>query len=390
MARVVKVNRRQLLLGGIGVGIAATLAKDFQASQKQARLHSLALSQLSQDPEDLLESTFESDARKIFQGQSLIKSLKLTPPTIPYNRKMSELLIQCSKIATQQYLTGKVVPTYDGSIKKLPSYIKELDGYQQIASFRGEEAEASQKVELKVPDPSWLSDDPFEQGLNEAGRAIIGNTIGQVVKIKREVPVYLGFVLSNSEHNIIVFRGTQTGREWFNNLTAIEVPYTDPISHQYFGKVHDGFIKNYLKIIEPLPIKVAKMLNPNLPCYVTGHSLGASLATICVLDIALNIPKLRPKLQLYTYASPRVGDFTFATLHSKLIPNSYRIVNLCDTFPLVPPTKGLGTYLHIGQQWSFLSQQGDIMPNHVVDTYRDAVSRQLEKQTPEIFSSKFS
>ncbi len=390
MGRVVKVNRRQLLLGGLGLGVAATLARDYSTNRYQAHLRSLAESQLNEDPNQLLEATFNSDAKKIYQGQILIKETKLTQPVTPYNRQISKLLIQCSKIATQQYLTGKVIPSYDGSISKLLAYSNALAGYKQIASFQGKEMATSQKVELNIPDPRWIADDPLEESFNEMGKSLINSTINQAVKVRREIPVYLGFVLSSSEHNIIVFRGTQTGSEWVNNLAAISMPYTDPRSRQYFGKVHEGFIRNYLKIVKPLPREIALKLDPSLPCYITGHSLGASLAVLCALDLALNAPKLRPNLNLYTYASPRVGDATFAKLHSKMIPNSYRIANLCDTFTLVPPTKGLGTFLHVGQQWSFLSPQGDIMPNHVVDTYRDAVEKQMEKQTPQIFTAKFS
>jgi len=383
MINEIKINRRKLLLGGLVAGIAATIARDFQANQRQSHLQSLAESQIAEDPEAFLDKTFNSDAEKIYQGQSVIKSVQLTPPNIPYNRKISQLLIQCSKIATQQYLTGKVVPSYDGSIKQLPAYTNDLAGYKQIASFRGKEVQISQAVEVQLPSQN-LTSDPVEQNLNEA-QQIIGQTIKEVVKVRREIPVYLGFVLSSPQNNIIVFRGTQTSREWLNNLTAIQRPYTDPLSHKYFGRVHEGFIKNYLKIIKPLPREIAQSLNSSVPCYVTGHSLGASLATLAVLDIALNVPKLRPKLQLYTYASPRVGDPTFATLHAMIIPNSYRVVNLTDTFTLVPPTQALGTYLHVGQEWSFLSPQGDIMPNHVVDTYRQAINKQQEKQRPLAF-----
>ena len=92
----------------------------------------------------------------------------------------------------------------------------------------------------------------------------------------------------------------------------------------------------------------------------------------------MNIPSLRKQIQLYTYASPRVGDLTFATLHAKQVPNSYRVVNLADSIPLMPPTQAVGTYLHVGQEWSFLSQKGDFMPNHVVDTYRTAIEREVE------------
>jgi predicted lipase len=207
---------------------------------------------------------------------------------------------------------------------------------------------------------------------------VLGETIRQVVKISQEIPVYLGFVLSSPRHNLIVFRGTQTAMEWVNNLRARQIPFTDRQSGEYFGKIHEGFIKNYLRILNPIPKDIARQLDTSIPCYVTGHSLGASLAVLAALDLAVNLPDLRPQIQLYSYACPRVGDVTFAQLHSRQVPNSYRIANLADTIPLLPPTTGFGTYVHVGQSWSFLSQGGDIMPNHVVDTYQKAVDQQVE------------
>jgi predicted lipase len=376
---MVKINRRRVLWGGVAAGMAATVGRDYTNYRQQAELEALAKAQLPEDRESLLEATFNADAEKIYQGQSVLDSLKLTPPIAPYDRALSQLLIQCSKVATQQYLTGKTLPKYDGSIQSLPAYSDRLAGYTQVASFRGKESAVSEAVEVQIPNRADTPD-PVENNLNDA-ESTLGQTIKEVVKIQREIPVYLGFVLSSPQHNIIVFRGTQTTFEWINNLTAIQTEYTDPLSGQYFGKIHEGFIHNYLRIVSPLPRDIAQTLNPNVPCLVTGHSLGSSLAILAALDIALNVPKLRSQLQLYTYASPRVGDPTFARLHAKMIPNSYRIVNLADVFPLMPPTQSqVGTYVHVGQEWSFLSQNNDFMPNHVVDTYRQAIDGERERQ----------
>ena len=342
---------------------------------------------MPQDQESLLKTAFKADAEKIYQGQKIIESLELTPPNIPYDRELSKLLIKCSKIATQQYLTGKTIPTYDGSIKGLPAHTPSLDRYTQIASFKGKEAEVSQTVAVKLPTNNQSnSSDPLQQNLDNAEEEV-GQAIGEMVKLTQEIPVYLGFVLSSPENNIIVFRGTQTRVEWINNFTAVQKDFTDPISGQNFGKIHEGFLKNYLRIVQPLPREVAQTLDPNIPCYVTGHSLGSSLAILAALDIAINVPQLRQQIQLYTYASPRVGDPTFAKLHAQQVPNSYRVVNLADIFTLVPPTKTVGTYVHVGQEWSFLSQNGDFMPNHVVDTYRAAVDREVETDRDRDFPS---
>ncbi|ELS02951.1 putative lipase [Xenococcus sp. PCC 7305] len=372
-----KFNRRQLLMGGLTAGIATTMGADYKAHQKQKQLQALAKEQMPQDQESLLNAAFQADAEKIYQGQQIMDSLKLKPPEVPYDRELSKLLIQCSKIATQQYLTGKTIPTYDGSINSLSAYSSNLDRYTQIASFKGKEAETSQTVMVDISNNRSDSSDPLQRNLDNA-ETQVGNTIGEMVKLTKETPVYLGFVLTSPENNIIVFRGTQTRVEWVNNLTAVQKDFTDPISGQYFGKVHQGFLKNYQRILQPLPREVAQNFDLAIPCYVTGHSLGSSLAILAALDLALNIPKLKSQIQLYTYASPRVGDPTFATLHAEQVPNSYRIANLADVFTLVPPTQAVGTYVHVGQEWSFLSQNGDFMPNHVVDTYRAAVQREVE------------
>ncbi|WP_024750326.1 lipase family protein [Crocosphaera subtropica] len=373
-----KFNRRQMLLGGMGVGMIATLAKDYQTQQQQKQLKALAQQQMPKDKQSLLEAAFQADADKIFEGQKIVDSLNLTPPNIPYDRELSKLLIHCSKIATQQYLTGKTIPEYDGSIKTLPSYQPKLDRYTQIASFKGKEAQVSEKVAVNLPhDNSGNFTDPLQEQLNTTENQV-GQAIQEIVTLSKEIPVYLGFVLTSPDNNIIVFRGTQTRVEWLNNFTALQKDYTDPNTDQYFGRIHEGFIKNYLRIVNPLPKTIAEQLDPTIPCYITGHSLGASLATLAALDIALQVPQLKPQIQLYTYASPRVGDPTFAKLHSRHIPNSYRVVNLADIIAFMPPTQSIGIYVDVGQQWSFLSHQNDFMPNHVVDTYKTAIEEEVE------------
>jgi predicted lipase len=380
-----KFNRRQILLGGVVAGVIAKIHTQAEIIKKNKQLQDLAKQQVPKDPENLLKKAFEADAQKIYQGQQIIDSLKLTPPNIPYDRQLSKLLIQYSKIATQQYLTGKTIPDYDGSINTLPAYSSNLDGYTQIASFRGQEAEISENVTVDVPSnhPNNFTD-PLQENLDQT-EAQVGQIIQTNVKLKKEIPVYLGFVLCSPQNNIIVFRGTQTSIEWFNNFTALQEDYTDPLSGKYFGKIHKGFMKNYLRIIDPLPREIAKTLDPKIPCYITGHSLGASLAILAALDISINVPQLKNQIQLYTYASPRVGDPTFARLHSTQVPNSYRVANLADAITFIPPTESIGTYVDVGQEWSFLSHQGDFMPNHVVDTYKSAIDKEVETNSSRIY-----
>jgi triacylglycerol lipase len=116
--------------------------------------------------------------------------------------------------------------------------------------------------------------------------------------------------------------------------------------------------------------------------------LGAALATFAAFDLALVLPKLQPNIQVYTYAGPRLGNKAFAEVHSQLLPNHYRITNLADMIPMLPLSKLLtDDFIHVGEQWSFLCQQGDIMPNHFVETYRQAIEQGAENQSNKGFDN---
>ena len=59
------------------------------------------------------------------------------------------------------------------------------------------------------------------------------------------------------------------------------------------------------------------------------------------------------------------------------------VVNLADAITLVPFTVFFKTeYVHVGEEWAFLAQNGDVMPNHVVDSYRSAIDKQVETNKP--------
>lgn len=376
-----KFKRRQVLLAAMTTGVAATLTteslRNRARQQQQAELEVLAETQRNSD--NLLQQAFQQDAATIKQVREITAALRLTPPNRPYSREISKLLIQCNKIASQQYLKGKIDPSYDGTIQSLPAYSPQLDRYRQVAAFKGVEAEVNETVEVEIP-VAGSAMDPVQQKADQA-KETIQDTVKKAVDLRRRIPVYFGFVLSSDTDTIMLFRGTQRNAEWIDNLLAFQQDYRVPDAKQYYGKTHEGFAAAYQQILDPLPANVARQLNPDLPCYISGHSLGGALSTLAAIDIALNAPQLRSQLQLYTYASPRVGDPTFAAAHSQLIPNSYRVVNLADVIPLVPPTKLQGIYAHIGQEWAFLSQNGDVLPNHVVDTYRTAIDRELESDT---------
>jgi GH25 family lysozyme M1 (1,4-beta-N-acetylmuramidase) len=69
---------------------------------------------------------------------------------------------------------------------------------------------------------------------------------------------------------------------------------------------------------------------------VTGHSLGAALATLYVMENA-HTAQIANSL-LCTFASPLVGDATFASVFNALGLTSWRVDNLPDLVTKVPPS----------------------------------------------------
>ncbi len=384
-----KFNRRHILLAGLGVGVTGRITQEhlrIQSVRKLKELKSLASETLADDI-SIIDAAYASETdwgNETAKRKKLLASKILIPPTQPYNREMSKRLIHVCKLAVQQYKTARANPNYDGDISFLPAYSDNFKTYTQVANFTLEQDIIEEyfkskisSVPLKITNPTSLGETIQEVELT------LQDKVRQIWQRQHRIRVYSGILLTSKEHNILVFRGTQTQAEWLNNLNAAQQKYVD-LSGKDYGEVHKGFLK-LTSDLSPSIAEVAKKLDPTIPCYVTGHSLGAAIATLAAFEIARAVPQLKDKIQLYTFASPRVCSPTFAKIHSQFIPNAYRIVNLGDTVPLVPPVTIGRSYVHIGQEWSFLAQFGDVLLNHVVDTYSEALDQEAERERTSLF-----
>lgn len=127
-----------------------------------------------------------------------------------------------------------------------------------------------------------------------------------------------GYATSNAGKLHIVFRGTQFtsgldfAQEWAEDAASL------PLEPLGAGKVHLGFYGAY-KALRQAVVEIGK------PAVITGHSLGAALATLCWADLGGD---------LMTFASPRVGDPAFAT--GLWNGQTVRVVNAPDIVPDVP------------------------------------------------------
>ncbi len=121
---------------------------------------------------------------------------------------------------------------------------------------------------------------------------------------------------------VLSFRGTSEKSDIKSDLTSGK---NFEINNNGFavGKIHVGFKHEINKLWE----KISKSLHDVSNVYITGHSLGAAMATIAA-------SRLQTKaLSLITFGSPRVGDKTF--VDNLKVPH-YRVQNNCDDVTKVP------------------------------------------------------
>lgn len=119
--------------------------------------------------------------------------------------------------------------------------------------------------------------------------------------------------------------------------------------------VHLGFYYTYHMVSSSLIKAVAALQTtyPTASILVTGHSLGAALATHAAVDIKR---KLNPSTNMtfYSYGSPRVGNAVFADYVMTLFPNgTYQRVSHYTDGAVHMPLSEMG-FKHAGDEvWYF-------------------------------------
>lgn len=153
-----------------------------------------------------------------------------------------------------------------------------------------------------------------------------------------------GHAACNEEDMIITCRGTQPTQ--VNDLLA-DLD-TIPKSHGK-GFVHAGFRRESKKIL-PLIFKYINQY-PNRKIWITGHSLGAAMATYIAQELEF---VKKPATMLFTYGSPRVGSHDYV---EDFKTEHHRFVNCNDMVTRVPPV-GFG-FRHHGSL-HYINFYGDI------------------------------
>ncbi len=152
-------------------------------------------------------------------------------------------------------------------------------------------------------------------------------------------PIF-GFIATKPGAVLVSIRGTESPGEWLCDFEA--APASCQIST---GTVHEGFQRVYEVIRESALQGLEAHLKPGDTLYVTGHSLGAALATLFASDAASKTGNL----QVCTFASPRTGLADFVQSYNQRVPGTMRVANRWDIVPNVPvPAPPLCFYEHVG------------------------------------------
>jgi triacylglycerol lipase len=161
---------------------------------------------------------------------------------------------------------------------------------------------------------------------------------------------------------IVAFRGTEFLHDWMDDFDFIPAPYA-PIPGR--GTVHQGFQLVYLAIRDNLIALLSQHSQGFDEVLITGHSLGGALCALAVVDLVNVNPNLAPVV--YTWAEPRVGHDDFVTFYNTHVNICYRIVNVWDVVPHLPPE--IAGYQHEGSQVTIDSGFSlDVVHNHVLAT----------------------
>jgi hypothetical protein len=168
---------------------------------------------------------------------------------------------------------------------------------------------------------------------------------GQVVEFidDPDTDLQVGITLSETQKRVsVVFRGSETRSDWYYDLMISKRKIEDNVY------VHNGFYQqlhvnnNYEKIKQSIEKVLESDDKKDYEVLVTGHSLGAALATLFGYLYSRETPR---QIKIISFASPRIGNAGFKTrFDSQENLIHYRITNNRDIITTSP----MINYKHVG------------------------------------------
>jgi triacylglycerol lipase len=203
-------------------------------------------------------------------------------------------------------------------------------------------------------------------------------------------------LVQRTDHGVVVaFRGSHEIKDWLTNARfgMEDLCWTNGHS---VAAIHAGFLKAFESVIGEVTHQVRNLLaiHRGSAIFITGHSLGGALATLCALDFKRQ--HLAPAAVM-TFGCPRVGNKSFAQIYNRGLKDlTLNFVAEGDPVPLVPtllmgyrdcghevflrrngsveydPFIGWELFTDFAGQWrNWLKLRLGLLPNHSLTTYRE-------------------
>jgi triacylglycerol lipase len=226
-----------------------------------------------------------------------------------------------------------------------------------------------QTVNYELVNAAWLADFAM---LAYGSEALIRRVLDQsgltaagfVMKFFSAVNTQC-FVAHNDEFVVLSMRGTEADNfrgaivDWAADFDMTQQP------DESGGRVHEGFRKGIDVAWPEIKAYLQPLLQgePGRALWITGHSLGAALATLAA-ERAARDGQFEVH-GVYPFGSPRVGDAQFKQSYASrgLDARTFRFVNNLDVVCKIPPGK---EYSHVGQV-KFIDQNGHLHDEMPVD-----------------------
>ncbi|CUG93655.1 lipase, putative [Bodo saltans] len=207
---------------------------------------------------------------------------------------------------------------------------------------------------------------------------------------------------------VIAFRGTDNVKNAKQDLDIRRVLW-DEVDHTFWQSasasrpsVHVGFlgiwnalkdfvIDTVMKELDSLSAAADENDEPHR-VFVTGHSMGGAVATLCAFVIRKRLIEVGyrfPDPVVYTYGQPRIGNKTFQKTYNKVIPNTFRVVNESDAVSFVTMLGGchVGMEVDVDRNGNYLCEpmfmertlrpikgKGSAFANHMLSAYSESLN----------------
>ncbi|XVF27521.1 hypothetical protein REPUB_Repub14bG0115000 [Reevesia pubescens] len=184
---------------------------------------------------------------------------------------------------------------------------------------------------------------------------------------------------------LVAWRGTITDSEWFNNVKFFQTSASQLFGAGNNAKVHSGFLSLYTgtssksdynktsareQVLKAVRKLVNKYQEEEISITVTGHSLGAALATLNAMDIVANgynkptgNSNKSCMVTAFAYAGPRVGNHGLEEVFKTLGGDHLRLLRITNFWDPVHhlPSKVLPEFTHLGEEFRINTSTSDYL-----------------------------